>query len=139
VTKETYLGIQKTRRCTRRVVEQIRRFEGLWIRMEAIEGLPRTRWELGTIKGMTKEHIPTLFSQTMYFVWNARGKEMVDPHRWFMNYLDCKLDAKGNNPRLKTLIKVFCKVCEDNLEIKRPLIRRERMWLSLTFKNQVTK
>jgi hypothetical protein len=102
------------------------------------EGMPRTRWELGTMKGMTKEHIPILFSQTIYSIWNARGKEMVDPHLWLMNYLDSKLDAMGTNPHLKTLVKVFCKVCKEALEIKRPLTRRERRWLSLTFRSQIT-
>jgi hypothetical protein len=91
------------------------------------------------MKGMTKEYILTLLSQTVYSVWNGRGREMMDPHRWFMNYLDCKLDTKDNNPHLRSLIKVFCKICKENLEIKRPLTRRERMWLSLTFKSQVTK
>jgi hypothetical protein len=45
---------------------------------------------------------------------------MVDPHRWFMNYLDFKLDARGNNPHLRTLIKVFCKICKKDLKIKMP-------------------
>jgi hypothetical protein len=53
---------------------------------------------LGSMKSMTKEHILTLFFQTVYFVWNARGREMVDPHRWLMNYLDYKLDTKDINP-----------------------------------------
>lgn len=105
----------------------------------AIEGQPRISLELESMKGMTKEHISTLFSQTVYLVWNARGREQVDPHRWFMNYLDCKLDSKGSNPHLRALIKVFCKVCKEDLSIKRPLTRRERRWLSLTFKSQVTK
>jgi hypothetical protein len=64
------------------------------------------------MKSMTKEHIPTLFFQIIYSMCNARNSELIDPHRGLMKYIDCKLNAKGNSPYLKTLIKVFCKVCK---------------------------
>jgi hypothetical protein len=64
---------------------------------------------------------------------------MVDLHLWLMNYLDCKLGARSTNPHLRTLIKVFYKLCKKDFKIQRPLTRTERRWLSLTFRSQVTK
>jgi hypothetical protein len=58
---------------------------------------------------------------------------MVARHLWLMNYLDCKLDAMGTNQHLKTLVKVFYKVCKEDLEIKRPLTKERKKVVVLDF------
>jgi hypothetical protein len=95
--------------------------------------------DLATLKGMSKGHIQTFFSRTMYSLWNTYGRGMVDPHMWLLHYLGCQLDERGTNPHLKTMVKLFCKVCKEELGFQRPLTRGERRWLSNTLKRQVTK
>jgi hypothetical protein len=82
---------------------------------DTLERLPKMRADLVTLKGMSKEHIHTIFSKTMYSFWNTYSREMMDPHLWLLHYLDCKFDIRGTNPHSRTLVRLFCKVCKEDL------------------------
>jgi hypothetical protein len=80
-----------------------------------LEGLPNYMKELKALKRLVKENIHTLFSKTMYSLWNANGRKLVDLHMWLFEYLDCPLDNRGLNLYFMMMVRLFCKVCKEEL------------------------
>jgi hypothetical protein len=132
-------GSGEIKRSTKRIQSAAKKvwksYEKWWQYWE----IAQTRLELKTMKDVIKEHIPIFFIQTTCSLWNVKSKKMIDPYQWLMNYLNCKVDAKGTYPHLRNLVNLFCKVYKKDLEVKRPLIKKKRRWLSLAVKRQITK
>jgi hypothetical protein len=94
--------------------------------------------ELIALNELSKEKVHTLYLKTMYILWNAKGRELVDPLRWLVKYLDYPLNRRGLNPHMIIMVRLFCKVCKEELGFTRALTRKERRWLSIIMKRQLS-
>jgi hypothetical protein len=109
-----------------------------------LERLAGCRWhkgpmeELRALNELSKEKVHTLYLKTMYILWNAKGRELVDPHRWLVKYLDCPLNRRRLNPHMTTMVRLFCKVCKKELGFTRVVTKKERRWLSIIMRRQLS-
>jgi hypothetical protein len=94
--------------------------------------------ELRALNKLSREKVHTLNLKTMYILWNAKDRELVDPHRWLVKYLDCSLNRRRLNPHMTTMVRLFCKVCKKELGFTRALIKKERRWLSIIMMRQLS-
>jgi hypothetical protein len=125
------------------LVDHLRRvLDLLWdLLLERVAGW---RWhkgpmeELRALNESSREKVHTLYLKTMYILWNAKGRELVDPHRWLVKYLDYPLNRKGLNPHMITMVRLFCKLCKEELGFTKALTRKERRWLSMIMRRQLS-
>jgi hypothetical protein len=125
------------------LVDHLRRvLELLWdLLLERIAGW---RWHKGSMEEfralneLSREEVHTLYLKTMYILWNAKDRELVDPHRWLVKYLDSPLNRRRLNPHMTTMVRLFCKVCKEELGFTRALTKKKMRWLSIIIKRKLS-